>query len=85
MLKRLEKPTTPDTFYFVTVNFTDLGFGSGGDVTPCFDDAVDQYVDAYGPARVFRVDMDAENNPARVADVTADADEVVAHRMGGAA
>ena len=79
---------TPDTFYLVAVNFARLGFGSGGDITTEWDDAVDQYAEQVGDderARVFRIEMDADNMPAAIADVTADADETVAKRTGRAA
>lgn len=79
---------TPDTFYLVAVDFARLGFGSGGDITPEWDDAVDQYAEQVSDderARVFRIDMDADNMPAAIADVTADAAEEFVRRMRGAA
>lgn len=37
--------TIPSTFYLVTTDYARLGFGSAGDATTVFDDAVDQYVE----------------------------------------
>lgn len=72
---------TPDIFYLVAVDFPELGFGSGGDITANFEDAVDQYT-THDNARVFRLEMDANNMPAGFFDVTGDAEDVIAHRLG---
>lgn len=75
---------TPDTFYLVAVDFTDLGFGSGGDITPEWDDAVDQYGEMIADgdrARVFRIEMDARNMPAAIMDVTGDANDEITRRL----
>lgn len=79
---------TPDTFYLVAVEFSRLGFGSANDITESWQQAVDDYADQIEGgelARVFRIDMDADNSPASIADVTADADETISRRMKGAA
>jgi len=76
---------TPEVFYIVAVQFERLGFGSGGDLTADFEDAVDQYADQDDPARVLKVEMSSDNLPISILDVTADADEVIAHRIGEAA
>lgn len=74
---------TPDTFFLVAVDFSNLGFGSANDITADWDQAVDDYADSVDPARVFRIEMDADNMPASIADVTANADETIAERRAG--
>ena len=72
---------TPDTFYFIAVDFRQLGFGAGGDLCAEFDQIVDQYVDLEDERRrVFRVDMDASNRPAAIADVTHEVEAVLEQR-----
>lgn len=75
---------TPDTFYMVARAFSELGFGSGGDLVTDFDEACDQYSEAIRDddrARVFRIMMDADNQPAGINDMTADAHAVVRDRL----
>lgn len=71
---------TPDIFYLVAVDFPELGLGSP-DITANFEDAVDQYI-GHENARVFKLEMDANNMPAGFFDVTGDADDVITHRLG---
>ena len=75
---------TPDTFYFIAVDFENLGFGSGGDASADFDEVVDYYADLTAElhkSRVFRVEMGANNMPAGIADVTHEADAIIADRL----
>lgn len=74
---------TPDTFYLVAVQFQTLGFGSAGDLTDDWDHAVDVYADLYegDEGRVFRLEMDADNNPASFVDVTDNAIETIRKRL----
>lgn len=76
--------TTPDIFYFVARQFESLGFGAGGDLVEDYEDALEQYATALrdgDTARVFRVEMDADNMPAGISDMTAEADQTVRDRL----
>lgn len=68
---------TPDTFYQIVSDFGPIGIGNGCDVTASWDKAVNHYADMVArdvPSRIFRIEMDAENCPASIVEVTAEAD-----------